>query len=155
MFFGFKNKKHTSSSPLHFDDVHNIFAQIRGKKRFLLFPPTNYLSFYPPLESDYSPTCSRVDADQPNLELFPKFPLDKKIEVILNSGEILYLPPFWWHHVTALDENISLAFWYPTSINDFWSQKGILSTVFQVAPHVVPRIIRNHRGKRSLVPDSQ
>lgn len=27
------------SSPLHYDVAHNVFAQLRGHKRFLLFPP--------------------------------------------------------------------------------------------------------------------
>ncbi|MEO0969341.1 MAG: cupin-like domain-containing protein, partial [Cyanobacteria bacterium J06639_18] len=125
LFFGFKNKKYASTSKLHFDEIHNIFVQVRGRKRFLLFPHTNYLSFYPPLEDEsYSSTCSKVNPEEPDLKQFPKFPINDKIEIIVNPGEILYLPPFWWHHVTSLDENISLTFWYTPSCKDFWLQKG-------------------------------
>jgi Cupin-like domain len=151
LFFGFKNKKYASTSKLHFDEIHNIFVQLRGRKRFVLFPHTDYLSFYPPLEDDdYSSMCSKVNPDELDLELFPKFPVHEKIEVILNPGEILYIPPFWWHHVTAIDENISLTFWYPPKVTDFWLQKGFLSALWQFAPHVIPRLLRS-QGKRSLV----
>lgn len=155
LYFGFKNKNYTSKTKLHFDEVHNLFVQIKGRKRLLLFPHTNYLSFYPPLEDEnYSSTCSKVNPEKPDLKQFPKFPIHDKIEVVVNPGEILYLPPFWWHHVTSLDENISLTFWYTPSFKDFWLQKGILSTLLQFAPHVIPRFIRS-QGKRSLVVDNE
>jgi hypothetical protein len=142
-FFGFANKNSTSTTHLHFDDIHNVFVQIRGRKRFILFPPSNYLSFYPPLrENGYSPAWSKVNPVNPDLELYPKFPWQEKIEVILEAGEILYIPPLWWHHVTAVEENISLTFWYPPNIKDLIVQKGFLPTLLQIAPHVIPYQLR-------------
>lgn len=141
-FFGFSNQNSTSRTYLHFDEIHNIFVQIRGKKRFLLFSPNDYRSFYPPLEDNgCSPAWSKVNPDNSKRELFPKFPWQEKIEVILEAGEILYIPPFWWHYVTALNENISLTFWYPPNIKDFFIQKGILSAFLQMAPHVIPHFV--------------
>ncbi|MEH2283667.1 MAG: cupin-like domain-containing protein [Nostoc sp.] len=136
LWHGFSSKDFTSASPLHFDRIHNIFVQIRGKKRILLFPPSNYLSFYPPLEdSSGMGHNSKVNPDIFDLESFPKFPWQERIEVILQPGEILYIPPFWWHHVTAVDENISLSFWYDVKIQEFLKQKNILSVFFNIAPH--------------------
>ncbi|MDZ8262391.1 cupin-like domain-containing protein [Nostoc sp. ChiQUE01b] len=133
---GFSTKNFTSASTLHFDRIHNIFVQVRGKKRILLFPPSNYLSFYPPLEdSSGIGHNSKVNPDILNLELFPKFPWEEKIEVVLQPGEMLYIPPFWWHHVTAVDENISLSFWYDVKIQDFFSQKNMLKVFLNIAPH--------------------
>ncbi|MEH2290140.1 cupin-like domain-containing protein [Nostoc sp.] len=142
LWHGFSSKKYTSASTLHFDRVHNIYAQIRGKKRFLLFPPFNYLSFYPPLE-DRSGIGhnSKVNPDLFQFELFPKFPWEERIEVILQPGEILYIPPFWWHHVTAVNENISLSFWYDIKIQDFFRQKKMLSVFFNIAPHYLRHAI--------------
>ncbi|MBN3959940.1 MAG: hypothetical protein HWQ39_14090 [Nostoc sp. NMS8] len=48
----------------------------------------------------------------------------------------------WWHHVTALEENISLTFWYPPSIKDLIVQKRFLPTLLQIAPYVIPYQIR-------------
>ncbi|WP_138505864.1 cupin-like domain-containing protein [Nostoc sp. PA-18-2419] len=126
------------TTTLHFDLVHNIFAQIRGRKRILMFPPFNYLSLYPPLgESGTHAHFSKVNPINLDLELFPKFPWKDKIEVILQAEEMLYIPPGWWHHVTALDENISLSFWYDIKIKDFFLQKRLLSTSLNILPHYI------------------
>ncbi|MBD2515142.1 cupin-like domain-containing protein [Nostoc sp. FACHB-973] len=136
LWFGLSKKHFSSNSSLHFDAEHNIFAQIRGRKRILLYPPTNYLSFYPPLEDRSGALYgSKVNPDSLDLELFPKFPWQEKIEFVLQPGEILYLPPFWWHHMTAVDDNISLSFWYYVKIQDFFWQKKMLSVFFHTAPH--------------------
>lgn len=148
-FFGFSNQKFTTTTYLHFDDIHNIFVQIRGRKRFILFPPSNYLSFYPAIrESGYSPAWSKVNPTKPDLVSYPKFPWQDKIEVILEAGEILYIPPLWWHHVTAIEENISLTFWYPPSIKDLIVQKRFLPTFLQLVPHVIPHLIKSEVKKK-------
>lgn len=135
LWHGFSNKSFSSTSTLHFDKIHNIFVQIRGKKRIVLFPPSDYLSFYPPLESGQGiGHNSKVNPDDINLESFPNFPWKEKIEVVLQPGEILYIPPFWWHHVTAIDENISLSFWYDIKIKDFVMQKKMLPIFLNIAP---------------------
>ncbi|MBW4673834.1 MAG: cupin-like domain-containing protein [Desmonostoc geniculatum HA4340-LM1] len=136
LWFGLSNKHFSSNSSLHFDAEHNIFAQIRGRKRILLYPPIDYLSFYPPLEDSAGALYgSKVNPDSLDLELFPKFPWQEKIELVLQPGEILYLPPFWWHYLTAVDDNISLSFWYPVKIQDFFWQKKMLSVFYHTAPH--------------------
>lgn len=30
----------------------------------------------------------------------------------LGPGEMLYIPPNWWHHVTALTPSFSVSFWW-------------------------------------------
>ncbi|MFN6513531.1 MAG: cupin-like domain-containing protein [Nostoc sp. CreGUA01] len=134
-WYGFASKNFSSTTNLHFDPLHNIFAQIKGRKRILLYPPSDYLSFYPPLDSTSGVGFnSKVNPDTSDLELFPKFPRQDKIEIILQPGEILYIPPFWWHHLTAVDENISLSFWYDLKIEDFFQQKNMLSIFGNIAP---------------------
>ncbi|MEH1807650.1 cupin-like domain-containing protein [Nostoc sp.] len=134
IFFWFGSLGKTTT--LHFDQAHNIFTQIRGRKRILLFSPSNYLSFYPPLrESGTYANYSKVNPITPNLELFPRFPWQDQIEVILQPGEMLYIPPLWWHHVTGVDENISLSFWYDVKIKDFFRQKRFFSTILDILPN--------------------
>ncbi|MDZ8023963.1 MAG: cupin-like domain-containing protein [Nostoc sp. SerVER01] len=136
LWFGLASKDFSSSSSLHFDAEHNIFAQIRGRKRIILYPPIDYLSFYPPLEDASGALYgSKVNPDSVDLELFPKFPWQEKIEFVLQPGEILYIPPFWWHHLTAVDDNISLSFWYHVKLEDFFWQKKMLSVFFHTTPH--------------------
>lgn len=32
----------------------------------------------------------------------------------VHPGELLLIPPYWWHEVESLDDSISLTFWYKT-----------------------------------------
>jgi hypothetical protein len=34
------------------------------------------------------------------------------VEVVLEPGEVLFMPAFWWHHVMALDPAISMNYWW-------------------------------------------
>lgn len=149
---GYSKKSFSSTTNLHFDGFHNIFSQIRGRKRILLFPPSDYLSFYPPLDiSQGVPEYSKVNPDLVNLELFPKFPLQEKIEVILQAGEIIYIPPYWWHYVTALDENISLSFFYNLEIGDFFRQKKMLKPLLSTAPYFLYNAMYSRKTRMNLV----
>ena len=33
-------------------------------------------------------------------------------ECVLEPGEMLYIPPRWWHYVRALDASASVSFWW-------------------------------------------
>ena len=43
---------------------------------------------------------------------FPRFPAQPAFEVLLRPGTMLYIPPRWWHHVTALSLSASVSFWW-------------------------------------------
>jgi lysine-specific demethylase 8 len=98
---------------LHFDAAENLNIQIRGRKRFLLYPP-GISGYYPCPMFSQTAHISRVFRDGPQLDRdrFPRFDESKVREVILEEGEILYLPAYWWHQVTSLgDVNINVNTW--------------------------------------------
>jgi lysine-specific demethylase 8 len=151
-WYGCSSKNYTATTPLHFDGMHNLFVQIRGRKKILLFPPSNYLSFYPPIEDSTGfAHHSKVLPHLLDLELFPKFPWQERMEIVLLPGEILYIPAFWWHHVTAVDENISLSFFYDFKIPDFFIQENFLSTVLNIAPHYLYHAISSEQSLWSTI----
>jgi lysine-specific demethylase 8 len=94
---------------LHYDVPNNFFAQIRGRKRFVLFPPTETARLYPHRTKAYN--MSRVDLERPDLAAFPKFQSARRLECIVQAGDLLFLPAYWWHQVYSLDEGISINFW--------------------------------------------
>lgn len=99
---------------LHFDAAENLNIQIRGRKRFTLFPPGTS-RYYPCPMFSQTAHMSRVFRDGPDLDRprFPKFDPSRGREVVLEEGEILYLPAYWWHQVTSLgDVNINLNTWW-------------------------------------------
>jgi hypothetical protein len=101
------------------DSFHNLYAQIAGYKRFVLFAPSTALS----------PSASSAPSSAPSLYLHSwlhpsarqcraihsasasasasaapsESPAARRVwSVVLAPGEVLYLPPYWFHYVTAL-----------------------------------------------------
>ena len=102
-----------TNTPLHYDAVDGLFAQVRGRKQFTLFAPDDSPSLYPfPIFSRIS-YFSRIDLQQVDRALFPRFSNAKPIKLVLEPGELLYLPAFWWHHVESLEMAISVSYFRP------------------------------------------
>lgn len=62
---------------------------------------------------------TQVDFENPDFTRFPKFCEAKGMEAIVNSGDILYIPLYWWHHIESKqndDYTVSLNFWYKVRV---------------------------------------
>src|SRR4051812_3904301 len=98
-------------TPLHYDGVSNYFAQLYGRKRFILIDPVYFEDVYPyPIDAEYS-HVSAVDAERPDADTHPRFLDVPRWQAELGPGDLLYLPAFWWHHVRSLDVSVSVNFW--------------------------------------------
>eukprot|EP00965_Chrysotila_dentata_P214136 6188051-Pleurochrysis_carterae.AAC.1 len=86
----------------HYDSSTNVFAQLHGTKRFELWPPAASEQMQP--YSFLHPHFRRA-------QRIPKFHFGKQV-IELVPGDVLLLPPFWWHRVTALSSvSISANAW--------------------------------------------
>ncbi|KAG5985120.1 hypothetical protein E4U55_001369 [Claviceps digitariae] len=76
---------------LHYDVMANIYAQVVGSKRLVLFPPSDVksLAFAPGASSSSFDVFSELGT--------PRMKGTHPHEAILNPGDILYLPPLWLH----------------------------------------------------------
>ncbi|HJP93829.1 MAG TPA: cupin-like domain-containing protein [Pyrinomonadaceae bacterium] len=100
-------------TPLHYDHTNNFFAQVYGRKRLTLFDPMQTDLLYPyPLESSAS-HVSFINLQQPDFGKYPKFRQARALTSLIEPGELLYLPAYWWHHVRSLQVSISINFWWP------------------------------------------
>ena len=109
---------------LHHDPVESVLCQVRGRKRILLIEPKQSNSLYPFPKHSKVPFMSQLNIDQPDLDKFPQFRYAKYIEYILEPGEILFFPSFWWHQVYSLDElNISVSFVWNAKLKKFFRRK--------------------------------
>ncbi len=113
-------------TPLHMDLPDNLFAQIVGRKQVTLFAPRNELWMYrsPPWSS--RPQISRVDAEHPDYERFPRFRNARPIRLVLDPGEVLYLPRYWWHQMRSLDTSVSANEWWATGLPYLVVRLGLL-----------------------------
>jgi len=57
----------------------------------------------------------KVDLDFPDCEKFPKFRELQGLEAMVNPGEILYIPMYWWHHVINVEDTVAINFWHKVS----------------------------------------
>lgn len=98
-------------TPMHYDLVHNLYAQVMGRKRFILFAPEQTKLLYPFPKSSRIAHFSRVNLDDPDLVEFPRFQHARPLECIVEPGDILFIPTFWWHQVYSLNMAVSISFW--------------------------------------------
>ncbi|WNZ23731.1 cupin-like domain-containing protein [Leptolyngbya sp. NK1-12] len=112
---------------LHYDAMDGTLVQLHGSKRVVLFPPGQTFNLYPyPFYAHLwhglrlRSWFSRVYPDRPDFEAFPKLrqALQHKYEVILQPGEVLYIPAGWWHEVTSLSDELGDEM--VCSVNRFW-----------------------------------
>ncbi|XP_071701212.1 lysine-specific demethylase JMJ30 [Rutidosis leptorrhynchoides] len=101
-------------TPLHHDPHHNILAQVVGKKYVRLYPASLSEELYPHSESMLK-NSSQVDLDNMDPNEFPKIEDAEFMDCILEEGEMLYIPPKWWHYVRSLTTSLSVSFWWSAS----------------------------------------
>jgi lysine-specific demethylase 8 len=53
-----------------------------------------------------------VNAETPDLLLHPKFSESKRYEVILESGDLLFIPYFWYHYFRSLEPSVSVNWFF-------------------------------------------
>jgi hypothetical protein len=96
-------------SGFHADHVNNMFSQIMGKKLFILASTSENSKMYPSKKYIIGATASRVDLNTIDLGKYPKFEKVKFRSVILEPGDVLFIPKKWWHYVESLDPSISIS----------------------------------------------
>ena len=102
-------------TPLHYDRNHGLLAQIIGSKQVDLFSHEDTPYLYPDRTLRHTSLINLREFDLPRrreaaLKEFPKFEEATRYRVILEPGELLYIPPFYWHDVTSLDNCLSITF---------------------------------------------
>ncbi|KAJ0410819.1 hypothetical protein ATCC90586_010142 [Pythium insidiosum] len=89
----------------HVDAGLNMVAMVRGAKRYVLSPPS-VCSCLGLLPSGPSARHTTVDWDRVARErTAPHFGC-AATEVVVSTGDVLYIPSFWYHHIVALDQSI-------------------------------------------------
>lgn len=97
----------------HFDNERNTLVMLRGSRRYLLGHPRNCPTMYlhppkHPLERhsqvDWTTIVNATDSSQNTIH-FPDFANTTINEVVLQEGDVLYLPTYWFHHIVSLTIN--------------------------------------------------
>lgn len=95
-------------TPVHCALESNVFVQVLGRKRWvlhsamyqpLLDPPADRMTYF---HTDFLP-----DRASPR---FPLGPYAPAYEVVLDAGDVMYVPPFVWHYVENLTTTMAVAY---------------------------------------------
>lgn len=129
-------------TPLHYDLADNLFAQVRGRKRFVFFDPGQTSLLYLPAIDSITPHFSQVgNIDEVDITKFPKFKKAQiSCECTLEPGEMLFIPGFWWHQVYSLDNQqfpaISVNFWWTSPLRE-WITTSVGRRFLQRLPYIL------------------
>lgn len=105
-----------ATTQLHYDTYGcNLVAQHVGCKKWILFPPNSdperMGSTRIPFEE--STVYSTIDVFDPAQVTYQRLPWETALEVDLNPGDILFVPPRWWHAVTNTTCALATNVWLP------------------------------------------
>jgi Cupin-like domain len=119
-------------TPLHYDTWQGCLAQLSGRKRVTLISPQETSNIYQASPWSLRSFSTRLpqhskDADATQ---FPKTRRLRRLEVVLEPGQLLYIPPYWWHEVESLDNSISLAVRYGLGFKELVREAVVQGAVF-------------------------
>lgn len=154
---------HTSC--LHYDPMDGTLMQMHGSKRVILFPPSQLNNLYPfsvwnhlRYGLKHRAVYSQVYPERPDFESFPnyKYALEHCYEVILEQGEVLFIPSGWWHEVTSLGNSMvcSVNRWwhvYPMSRSlRLWSKWRAHFGSVLAFPHILWNLLMALKSKQRI-----
>jgi hypothetical protein len=97
-----------ASPVLHYDGYgsHAFLMQIYGRKEYVVYLPEQEQVLYPVSTHQ---SISFVDVSSPDLGKYPLFRNAEPTTLILEPGEMLFIPSHWWHTVRMLTPSITIA----------------------------------------------
>ena len=108
--------------PVHHDHPYNLACVVAGRRRFTLFAPDQVGNLYiGPLE--HTPSGAPISVVHPKAPDFTRYPryrdaLAAARVVEMEPGDVLYIPPLWYHQVEALETvNLLVNYWWPVTGN--------------------------------------
>ncbi|WFD22956.1 [histone H3]-dimethyl-L-lysine(36) demethylase [Malassezia equina] len=110
-----------TTSPAHTDPYLNCYVQVVGHKLVWLAPPRSHgLCVYGgPDDKDlctrHMSNTSQVDVFQPRAATpaaFRTHVVPHAESVYLHPGDLLFVPPGWWHAMQSTTQSCSVSFWF-------------------------------------------
>jgi ribosomal protein L16 Arg81 hydroxylase len=95
-------------TPLHHDLTNNFIVQITGRKRVRLTPAAEVGKLY-----NHRHVFSEImdlEAARVDTPRYPRLAELRSYDVLLEPGDVLFVPVAWWHQVTSLDFSVTITF---------------------------------------------
>jgi hypothetical protein len=96
-----------TGTDMHCANNFNIFFQLKGAKKWRFVNPEYTPLVFPVSSRENGYFAALINSgpdDDQHPEVSRLFKHCPRFETIVNEGEVLFNPPFWWHSVSALPE---------------------------------------------------
>lgn len=105
-------------NPLHYDNNENLLVMLAGKKSLTLLPPGARNLLLPRMQREGSAPFSRMYLlEAASEEEYPCLKHAKALAstVTLLEGDMLYIPPYFWHSVVSSGKSLAINYWFTVS----------------------------------------
>ncbi len=121
-------------TPLHAETTAFFYIMADGEKKWTLFSPSA-LSVINPVKEGRGYNYSKVNIENPDLELYPGINLITRFTCHLKKGDILFVPAWMWHEVENVKDGWGLSYRF-TSLRGFFKYPGFfLVRLFLTKPN--------------------
>uniref|UniRef100_A0AC34GRQ4 JmjC domain-containing protein n=1 Tax=Panagrolaimus sp. ES5 TaxID=591445 RepID=A0AC34GRQ4_9BILA len=142
-------------TPCHYDSYgYNLHLQLKGTKRWIVFPPETQLSpsRIPYEESTIYSLCDIIGGQ------LPSYGPQKAYCIYLEEGDLLFIPPKWWHSVQCFKGDIknggifSVNKWFPIESDEKEKKKECIVGVLEAL--INPEFAEDDKEEQFLNLDS-
>jgi hypothetical protein len=116
-----------------------LLCQITGHKRVTLFAPDQSKYLYPVWN------FSGIDCFPVDLQKYPKYARATGYECLVEAGDLLYIPIYWWHGVHTPELSAAITYFWADDWKKRWfSPRGIpkVESVLLQAARACPPIVK-------------
>jgi hypothetical protein len=143
-----------SKTDMHVAIIQTLFIQIKGKKKWVIYAPNERL--FVDAIADRRPYF--YSQANPNQMDDPHYPLLKhaiRYEILLDEGDVLWFPSFYWHYVENLTENIGVTYKF-TEFGESFKLSKVMTALFFMAtrPTIFESFYYNTFKNRDLLFDA-
>lgn len=123
-----------STTQAHYDVADNVLMQGHGRKRVRLWPPTAHfdLQVFP----DSHPRARKAQALVREADR-------ATVDIVLEPGDAVEIPAFWFHHCEALDTSVSFNVFAPSKAAG-WASSCFATSMPTQYPQDLPQILSHH-----------
>lgn len=127
IFYLFIGEEGTNTT-MHSEMPATVFVQVRGSKRWSILPPEERI-FLDPKAQRLAYYHTKANPLKPENNNYPILSYAKVYDVITEVGDVLVIPPFYWHYVENLSSSVALAYKH-SDVSRAFKQSTILNTLF-------------------------
>jgi hypothetical protein len=99
-------------APMHFDGAHNFLHQHYGSKHVILVSPVHFTSLRPGAKDAPDGHMSSIDLPSSEEQSDSSRDAPPYLKAVIEAGDVLFIPVFWWHRVEAVGVAISVNYWW-------------------------------------------